>query len=122
MTDEPPDSAISKAVAAYRSAGSLRTPAQVPRIVRLVEQAGRLPAPQAAPPTPPDESGRLADAAPETPPAPVGVSGAMPAKGVSLMITGAQKDSLRRLGVSEEDIRDMTPTEAHRRLGLSGHS
>jgi hypothetical protein len=46
----------------------------------------------------------------------------MPAKGVSLMITGAQKDNLRRLGVSEEDIRDMTPTEAHRRLGLSGHS
>jgi hypothetical protein len=121
MTDEPPDPAISKAVAAYRSAGSLRTPAQVPRIVRLVEQAGRLPAPQAAQPTPGD-SGRLADAAPETPPAPVGVSGAMPAKGVSLMITGAQKDNLRRLGVSEEDIRDMTPTEAHRRLGLSGHS
>lgn len=36
------------------------------------------------------------------------------------MITSAQKDSLRRLGVSEEDIRDMTPTEAHRRLDLTG--
>jgi hypothetical protein len=120
MTDDPPDPAISKAVAAYRSAGNLRMPAQVTRIVRLVEQAGHLPAPQA--PTPPGETGRLADTATETPPASVGVSGAAPAKGVSLMITGAQKNSLRRLGVSEEDIRDMTPTEAHRRLGLAGHS
>jgi hypothetical protein len=119
MTDDPPDPAISKAVAAYRSAGNLRTPVQAPRIVRLVEQTS---APQAAQPTPLDESRRLADAALETSPVSVGVSGAVPAKGVSLMITGAQKDSLRRLGVSEEDIRDMTPTEAHRRLGLSGHS
>jgi hypothetical protein len=122
MTDDPPDPAISKAVAAYRSAGNLRTPAQAPRTVRLVEQTGRVPAPQAAEPTPPGESGRVADTAPDTVPASDGVSGTVPAQGVSLMITGGQKDSLRRLGVSEEDIRHMTPTEAHRRLGLSGHS
>jgi hypothetical protein len=36
------------------------------------------------------------------------------------MITNAQKDSLRQLGVSEDELRDMTPSEAHRRLGLSG--
>lgn len=125
MTDDPPDPTYLQAAAAYRSAGNLRKPSPAPRIVRLVEQPGPLTAPQAAPPPPnrpsPQESGGLADGAPGTPaPASAGASGLSPAKGVSLMITSAQKDSLRRLGVSEEDIRDMTPTEAHRRLDLTG--
>ncbi|RYB04773.1 hypothetical protein [Lichenibacterium ramalinae] len=38
--------------------------------------------------------------------------------GVSLMITRRQKAALRDLGVSEEEIRHMTPAEAHARLGL----
>ena len=38
---------------------------------------------------------------------------------VSLMITNRQRAQLRALGVSDEAIRSMTPTEAHERLGLT---
>lgn len=125
MTDDPPDPAYRQAAAAYRSAGNLRNPAPAPQIVRLVEQ----PASQAAQPSQkqpsPEESVRLAETVPGAPPntpapAPAGAPAVSPAQGVSLMITSAQKDGLRRLGVSEEEIRDMTPAEAHRRLGLTG--
>ena len=37
---------------------------------------------------------------------------------VSLMITRRQKERLRELGVGEDAIREMTPAEAHARLGL----
>ena len=40
------------------------------------------------------------------------------ASGVSLMITRRQKAALRDLGVSEDEIRHMTPAQAHARLGL----
>jgi hypothetical protein len=121
MTNEPPDPAHRQAAAAYRSAGKLRKPSPAPQIVRLVEHAGQ---PSQKQPSD-NESDRLAVAAPGAAPsihapASTAASGASPAKGVSLMITGAQKDSLRRLGVSEAEIRDMTPAEAHRRLGLTG--
>lgn len=43
---------------------------------------------------------------------------AEPTFGVSLMITQSQKARLRELGVSEDEIRDMTPAEAHKRLDL----
>jgi hypothetical protein len=46
------------------------------------------------------------DPAPATPPA------------VSLMITNGQRAALRELGFSEEAIRQMTPSEAHGKLGL----
>ena len=115
MTEDPPDPAYRQAAAAYRSAGKLRQPPPAPQVVRVVEP----PAAHAAQPSPKqpfsEEPGRPADA-----PAPVGAPGVPPAMGVSLMITNAQKDGLRRLGVSEDEIRDMTPAEAHRRLGLSG--
>ncbi len=45
--------------------------------------------------------------APATPPA------------VSLMITNRQRAALRELGFSEEAIRQMTPAEAHGKLGLT---
>jgi hypothetical protein len=38
---------------------------------------------------------------------------------VSLMITNRQRAALRELGFSEESIRQMTPTEAHGKLGLA---
>jgi hypothetical protein len=41
-----------------------------------------------------------------------------PFAGVSLMITQRQKADLRERGYSDEQIRDMTPEEAHRVLGL----
>lgn len=42
----------------------------------------------------------------------------VPSAGVSLMITRQQKADLREQGYSDEQIRDMKPTEAHRVLGL----
>jgi hypothetical protein len=41
-----------------------------------------------------------------------------PFAGVSLMITQRQKAELRERGYNNEQIRDMTPEEAHRVLGL----
>ncbi len=38
---------------------------------------------------------------------------------VSLMITNRQRAALRDLGFSEESIRQMTPAEAHEKLGLA---
>src|SRR5271169_3296734 len=38
--------------------------------------------------------------------------------GISFFITKAQKAELRRLGYSEEQIREMKPEDAHRELGL----
>ncbi|MCJ2093639.1 hypothetical protein MKK67_14240 [Methylobacterium sp. J-072] len=38
---------------------------------------------------------------------------------VSLMITNRQRVALRELGISEESIRQMTPAEAHGKLGLA---
>jgi hypothetical protein len=38
---------------------------------------------------------------------------------VSLMITNRQRAALRELGYSEEAIRQMTPAEAHEKLGLA---
>ena len=38
---------------------------------------------------------------------------------VSLMITNRQRAALRELGFSEEAIRQMTPAEAHGKLGLT---
>jgi hypothetical protein len=40
--------------------------------------------------------------------------------GMSFFITKAQKAELRRLGYSEEQIREMKPEDAHRALGLIG--
>jgi hypothetical protein len=42
----------------------------------------------------------------------------VPLAGFSLMITQRQKADLRDRGYSDEQIRDMTPNEAHRVLGL----
>lgn len=111
MTDDPPDPSFSKAAAAYQSAGNLQKPRPASQIVRLVEQPG-------PPPAPGQESGMTP--APTGPEPAARAAGGSPAKGVSLMITNAQKDSLRRLGVTEDELRDMTPSEAHRRLGLAG--
>ncbi len=44
-------------------------------------------------------------------PAPEGV-------GISLMITKRQKASLHERGFSDEAIREMTPAEAHKHLGV----
>jgi len=41
---------------------------------------------------------------------------------VSLMITRAQRAMLREIGYSDDDIRTMTPAEAHRNLGLTSAS
>ncbi|MDB5600760.1 MAG: hypothetical protein JWN71_2804 [Xanthobacteraceae bacterium] len=109
MTNDPPDPSFRQAAAAYRSAGDLRKPQPASQIVRLIDQPGQPPAPE-------QESNRT----PEPTPASNGPAPAARAAGVSLMITNAQKDSLRQLGVSEDELRDMTPSEAHRRLGLSG--
>ncbi len=38
---------------------------------------------------------------------------------VSLMITNRQRAALRELGFSEDAIRQMTPSEAHGKLGLA---
>ena len=38
--------------------------------------------------------------------------------GMSFIITNAQKAELRRLGYSEQEIREMRPEDAHRALGL----
>ena len=38
---------------------------------------------------------------------------------VSVMITNRQRAALRALGFSEEAIRQMTPAEAHGKLGLA---
>lgn len=38
---------------------------------------------------------------------------------VSLMITNRQRAAIRELGFSEESIRQMTPAEAHGKLGLA---
>jgi hypothetical protein len=38
--------------------------------------------------------------------------------GMSFIITKAQKAELRRRGYTEEQIREMTPADAHRALGL----
>ena len=40
-------------------------------------------------------------------------------EGVSFLITQAQKDKLRELGIGDDQIRDMKPKEAHRILGLA---
>jgi hypothetical protein len=40
--------------------------------------------------------------------------------GMSFFITKAQKAELRRRDYSEEQIREMTPGDAHRALGLIG--
>jgi putative DNA primase/helicase len=47
-----------------------------------------------------------------------------PAAGVSFLITKAQKEELRNRGFTEDQIREMTPAEAHKRLGhgLAGSS
>ena len=42
------------------------------------------------------------------------------ALGVSFFITQAQKSKLRELGIADQQIRDMKPSEAHKILGLSG--
>jgi hypothetical protein len=42
--------------------------------------------------------------------------------GMSFFITKAQKAELRRRDYSEEQIREMTPGDAHRALGLIGAS
>jgi len=42
----------------------------------------------------------------------------VPLAGFSLMITRRQKADLRERGYTDEQIRDMTPNEAHRVLGL----
>ena len=42
----------------------------------------------------------------------------VPLAGFSLMITRRQKADLRERGYADEQIRDMTPNEAHRVLGL----
>jgi hypothetical protein len=42
----------------------------------------------------------------------------VPFAGFSLMITRRQKADLRERGYTDEQIRDMTPNEAHRVLGL----
>jgi hypothetical protein len=44
----------------------------------------------------------------------------MPAPTVSLMITQAQKAALREKGYTDEQIRELTPEQAHRALGLIG--
>ena len=41
---------------------------------------------------------------------------------VSLMITQQQKDTLRELGYTDDQIRDMKPEDAHRVLGLTNHA
>jgi hypothetical protein len=41
-----------------------------------------------------------------------------PAGGISMLITLAQRARLAERGFTPEQIRDMTPEEAHRRLGL----
>jgi len=38
--------------------------------------------------------------------------------GMSFFITKAQKAELRRLGYTDEQIREMKPEDAHRALGL----
>lgn len=114
MADDSSDPSFRKAAAAYQSAGNLRRPPVAPQIVRLVEPPGHMPAqrPSAeAPPSAPEPVSGFPNDAPQA---------ASPSAGVSLMITNAQKDALRHLGVSDTEIRDMTPAEAHRRLGLSG--
>jgi hypothetical protein len=42
----------------------------------------------------------------------------LPPTGVSLLITHHQKAELRKRGYTDDQIHDMTPTEAHRLLGL----
>ena len=42
----------------------------------------------------------------------------VPLAGFSLMITQRQKADLRERGYTDEQVRDMTPNEAHRVLGL----
>jgi hypothetical protein len=39
--------------------------------------------------------------------------------GISFFITEAQKRALRERGIADEEIRNMTPIEAHKLLGLS---
>jgi hypothetical protein len=60
-----------------------------------------------APPAPRLEQVSRSDATSNAPP------------NVSLMITQAQREALRQRGLSEEEIRNMQPIEAHRFLGLS---
>ena len=61
-----------------------------------------------------DPVGRVDDAA-------LNATGTAPATttAVSLMITNRQRAALRELGFSEDSIRQMTPTEAHEKLGLA---
>ena len=40
-------------------------------------------------------------------------------EGVSFFITQTQKSKLRDLGISDDQIRNMKPKEAHQRLGLA---
>jgi hypothetical protein len=67
---------------------------------------GPQPSPLPDPPDPPDigDHARWADKEAEI--------------GMSFIITTAQKAELRRLGYSEEQIREMKPEDAHRALGL----
>jgi hypothetical protein len=55
---------------------------------------------------------------PEPPAAPGDATDADRSGQVSLMITRAQRRDLRNRGYSDEEIRTMTPAEAHRNLGL----
>ena len=67
---------------------------------------GRQPSALSDPPDPPDigDHAQWADKEAET--------------GMSFFITKAQKAELRRLGYSEEQIREMRPEDAHRALRL----
>ena len=56
----------------------------------------------------------LGDPLPES----AGRTSNVPLAGFSLMITRRQKADLRERGYTNEQIRDMTPNEAHRVLGL----
>jgi hypothetical protein len=59
---------------------------------------------------------------PDETPAPAQMADAGAPAQVSLIITRAQRASLRTIGYSDEDIRNMTPAEAHRNLGLGDQS
>jgi hypothetical protein len=69
---------------------------------------GRQPGALADPPDPPDAE-RVFEAS---------ITPDKVETGMSFFITKAQKAELRRLGYSEEQIREMKPEDAHRALGL----
>jgi hypothetical protein len=61
-----------------------------------------------------DRVGRAQDAVPNGT-----AAGPATSPPVSLMITNRQRAELRELGFSDEAIREMTPAEAHEKLGLA---